>query len=63
MKTPCVDICAFDGRTGWCRACGRTKEECRAWKKAQPHQQRKIAADLPRRLRKLGDTVLTLDRD
>jgi hypothetical protein len=24
------------------------------WKKAQPHQQRKIAADLPRRLAKLA---------
>ncbi|MGQ2929380.1 MAG: DUF1289 domain-containing protein, partial [Sphingopyxis sp.] len=46
MKSPCVEICAFDGRTGWCIACGRTKPECRGWKKAQPYQHRKIAADL-----------------
>ncbi|MBU0826010.1 MAG: DUF1289 domain-containing protein [Alphaproteobacteria bacterium] len=55
MKSPCVEICAFDGRTGWCIACGRTKPECRGWKKAQPYQHRKIAADLPRRLAKLND--------
>ncbi|WP_436423883.1 DUF1289 domain-containing protein, partial [Enterococcus faecium] len=22
--------------TGWCRGCGRSKPECRTWKKAQP---------------------------
>lgn len=54
MKSPCIDVCAFDGRTGWCKACGRTKDECRGWKKAQPHQQQKLAKELPRRLEKLG---------
>jgi predicted Fe-S protein YdhL (DUF1289 family) len=53
VKSPCIDNCVFDGKTGWCRGCGRTKPECRAWKKAQPHQQGKIAAELPRRLAKL----------
>ncbi|MFQ3896632.1 DUF1289 domain-containing protein [Sphingobium sp. R-7] len=53
MKSPCVDLCAFDGRTGWCRACGRTKVECRSRKKAQPHEQKKIMSELPRRLAKL----------
>ncbi|RJG57068.1 DUF1289 domain-containing protein [Sphingobium terrigena] len=54
MNSPCIDLCAFDGSTGWCRGCGRSKPECRTWKKAQPQQQRKIAADLPRRLAKLA---------
>lgn len=53
MKTPCVDLCGFDGRTGWCRGCGRSRDEVRAWRKAQPNQIRKIEADLPRRLAKL----------
>lgn len=53
MKSPCIDVCAFDGRTGWCRGCGRTVPEIRAWKKAQPHQQRRVVAELPRRLAKL----------
>ncbi|KAA9011685.1 MULTISPECIES: DUF1289 domain-containing protein [Alphaproteobacteria] len=53
-----MDLCRFDGTTGWCRGCGRSKPECRAWKKAQPQQQRKIAADLPRRLAKLAGREL-----
>lgn len=54
MRSPCIENCVFDGRTGWCRGCGRTKAECRQWKKAQPHEQRKVSADLPRRLKKLA---------
>jgi hypothetical protein len=27
MKSPCLEVCILDGRTGWCRACGRTKDE------------------------------------
>lgn len=55
MKSPCIDVCVFDGPTGWCVACGRTKPECQAWKKATPFRQGAVAADLPRRLRKLAD--------
>ncbi|MDX3910642.1 MULTISPECIES: DUF1289 domain-containing protein [Sphingobium] len=54
MKSPCIDLCTFDGSTGLCRGCGRSKPECRTWKKAQPQQQRKTAADLPHRLAKLA---------
>ncbi len=44
MKSPCISICRFDGRTGWCVACARTLPECREWKKgaaspAAGHQQ------------------------
>ncbi|MBN9319414.1 MAG: DUF1289 domain-containing protein [Caulobacterales bacterium] len=53
MRTPCVDLCAFDGKTGWCLGCGRSRDEIRSWKKAQPNQLRKIENDLPRRLLKL----------
>ncbi|KAB2855155.1 MAG: DUF1289 domain-containing protein [Sphingopyxis sp.] len=53
MRSPCIELCAFDGRTGWCRGCGRTQPECRSWKKASPFQQRKLASELPRRLAKL----------
>ena len=54
MNSPCIEVCLFDGRTGWCRACGRTKDECRVWKKAQPQYRRKLEAELPRRLDKLA---------
>ena len=54
MKSPCVDVCRFDGRTGWCIACGRTLEECRAWRKAPRPKLLAISAELPRRLAKLA---------
>lgn len=60
MKSPCIDVCKFDGRTGWCVACGRTQEECRKWRKAARPKLMAISADLPRRLAKLrvrGDAV------
>jgi predicted Fe-S protein YdhL (DUF1289 family) len=53
MKSPCIEVCMFDRPTGWCYGCGRTLEECRAWKKAQPYRLRAITADLPRRLERL----------
>lgn len=54
MKSPCVDICRFDGRTGWCVACGRTKDECRSWRKAARPKLLAISAELPRRLARLA---------
>ncbi|MCY7397325.1 MAG: DUF1289 domain-containing protein [Sphingomonas bacterium] len=53
-QSPCINVCQLDGRTGWCRGCGRTVVEIRGWQKAQPHQRNKIAAELPRRLAKLA---------
>jgi uncharacterized protein len=53
----------FDGRTGWCIGCGRTREECRAWKKAQPHRLNTISAELPRRLAKLAGNGGTQHRE
>ena len=53
LKSPCIDICKFDGRTGWCVACGRTKDECRSWKKASRPRLMPLSAELPRRLAKM----------
>lgn len=57
MRTPCVDVCEFDLKTGWCRGCGRTRDEIRLWKKARPFQLRRIENELPQRLSKLGERV------
>jgi predicted Fe-S protein YdhL (DUF1289 family) len=54
MKSPCVGICRFDGRTGWCLACGRTLPECREWKKASRPRRMAIGNALPARLTKLA---------
>ena len=53
MKSPCVDVCRFDGRTGWCVACGRSLTEARGWRKAARPRLLAISAELPRRLAKL----------
>jgi len=53
MKSPCISICRFDGRTGWCVACGRTLPECREWKKATRPRLMAIGKTLPARLAKL----------
>jgi len=55
VKSPCVSVCRFDGRTGWCIACGRTLAECREWKKAPRPRLLAIDRVLPARLRKLAD--------
>ncbi|WP_081988083.1 DUF1289 domain-containing protein [Sphingomonas sp. 37zxx] len=55
MKNPCVDICRFDGRTGWCVACGRSLAECREWKKAPRPRLMAISRTLPSRLSKLAE--------
>ena len=59
MKSPCRDVCRFDGRTGWCVACGRTLEECRGWKKAARPTLMAISADLSRRLARLAARGVT----
>ena len=31
-KSPCIDICKFNGKNGWCLDCGLTKIEARKLK-------------------------------
>lgn len=54
-ENPCIDICIFDGQTGWCLGCGQTREEARDWRKMKPYNQKQLLNDLPRRLKKLTD--------
>jgi len=50
---PCIDVCRFDGRTGWCKGCGRTVPEIRTWRKMQPRARQVLTKDLQRRLDRL----------
>ncbi|RQR63241.1 DUF1289 domain-containing protein [Burkholderia sp. Bp9002] len=54
VKSPCIDICSFDGRTGFCIGCLRTLEEARTWKKMTDHRRHQIVNDRARRQAKLG---------
>jgi predicted Fe-S protein YdhL (DUF1289 family) len=53
MKTPCIDVCKWDRATGWCRGCGRTKDETKGWKKLAKKVRREIGDALPDRLKLL----------
>ncbi|RQR59815.1 DUF1289 domain-containing protein [Burkholderia sp. Bp9126] len=53
VKSPCIDICSFDGRTGFCIGCLRTLEEARTWKKMTDHRRHQIVNDRARRQAKL----------
>ena len=53
--SPCTDMCGMDRRSGWCRGCGRTSAEIRAWQKMQPGTRKMVLKDLKRRLQRLRD--------
>ncbi|MBN3728189.1 DUF1289 domain-containing protein [Burkholderia sp. Ac-20379] len=54
VKSPCVELCAFDGKTGLCTGCFRTREEARAWKGMTDHRRHQIINDRPRRQAKVA---------
>ena len=49
-NSPCIDICQFSGKYGWCRGCGRTRDEARKWKSIKPFAKTAIHKDLARRI-------------
>jgi predicted Fe-S protein YdhL (DUF1289 family) len=51
--SPCIDVCTFDGRTGWCDGCGRTIPEVRAWRKLKPFARQRLLSELPKRVARL----------
>ncbi|GJD79545.1 DUF1289 domain-containing protein [Methylobacterium gregans] len=53
---PCIGVCQWDGRTGWCLGCGRTVPEIRAWRKMTPYRRTALARELPRRIGQVADT-------
>ncbi|MCW3482015.1 DUF1289 domain-containing protein [Neisseriaceae bacterium JH1-16] len=53
VKSPCIDLCKFDGKTSLCVGCFRTRDECREWKKMTDHRRHQVLQDRTRRERKL----------
>ena len=53
VESPCINICKFDGKTGLCKACLRTKDECKQWKKLKNKTRTKIIDERPNREAKL----------
>ncbi|WP_343551114.1 DUF1289 domain-containing protein [Pantoea sp.] len=50
VKSPCIDVCIFDGKNGWCRACARTRKETQEWRKMSPYHRKAIERALKDRI-------------
>lgn len=50
--SPCLRICLVDGRTKYCRGCGRTLGEIAGWAGFTEAEREAILAELPERLRR-----------
>lgn len=55
IKSPCTDVCIFNGEKGWCTGCGRTLKEAREWRKLSPYHRKEIERALSLRLKILSD--------
>ncbi|WP_084168630.1 DUF1289 domain-containing protein [Paraburkholderia acidipaludis] len=53
LKSPCIDVCAFDGKTGLCIGCFRTRDEIRSWKKLTDYRRHQILNEKSRRRAKM----------
>ena len=49
-RSPCIDICQFTGKNSWCIGCGRTRDECKKWKKMKPYAITRLRKDLEKRM-------------
>lgn len=49
IVTPCVKVCAVDGRTGYCLGCRRTLPEIAGWAKLSDQERADIMTALPGR--------------
>ncbi|WP_217550726.1 DUF1289 domain-containing protein [Pantoea sp. GbtcB22] len=50
IKSPCLDICVFNGKSGWCEGCGRTRLEAKEWPKMSPFHKKALARVLDGRM-------------
>jgi predicted Fe-S protein YdhL (DUF1289 family) len=51
VKSPCIDLCQIDLRSGWCRGCLRTRDEIKRWKDLKKKKRFKVLRALPIRRR------------
>jgi predicted Fe-S protein YdhL (DUF1289 family) len=49
VRSPCINVCRIDRRTGWCEGCRRTMAEISAWPTASEAERQAIVAALPAR--------------
>jgi len=49
LRSPCIKVCAIDGRTGLCVGCGRSLKEIAGWSSFTPAERDTILLSLPNR--------------
>lgn len=54
VESPCLRLCAVDGRTGFCMGCYRTLKEITAWGKLDNAARRLIVEELAERKKTHG---------
>lgn len=52
-KSPCVDVCRYEGPKGWCIACGLTIRESREWRSMKPYDKNALLKRLQKRMSEL----------
>jgi len=55
ITSPCIKVCAVDGKTGWCLGCGRSLKEISQWTKYTDQQRDDVIDACKSRLNTLRD--------
>ena len=45
-KSPCIDICKIDKKSGLCKGCLRTRQEIKGWKALSKPERREIIGQI-----------------
>jgi predicted Fe-S protein YdhL (DUF1289 family) len=54
IASPCINVCAVDGRSGLCTGCGRRLKEIAGWSAMSEAERRAVMTELPERIASLG---------
>lgn len=54
IASPCINVCAVDGRSGLCTGCGRRLKEIAQWSAMSDAERRVVMDELPDRIASLG---------
>ena len=55
IKSPCLRVCAVDGRANACRGCGRSLKEIAGWGAMSDAERDDVLRLLPARIEALGE--------
>lgn len=61
IKSPCLRVCAVDGRANACRGCGRTLGEIANWGAMSAAERDDVLRLLPARIEALGERASNRD--